>query len=247
MSKDSRYEIDPERLEDLRQKITIGDLDPDIRIARASANVPDDPAPKPAPLDTLAKILEACQDHRARLAEDYKERPLSRGRRIDTAKEWSTFLLGELGDVYPLPDLEPLWTAAKVLRLPDMPPWREPENTSDAIGVLDTLIDLCRARMAEQAGQAAPEPENLPTADPPAPPEQMTPLAKAIAFMYARSKATGKLPTIKEVESITGHGKSSFYRDPAFKDARKAIKGLLRARIPRGHKTSAGNVEAYDD
>jgi hypothetical protein len=80
------------------------------------------------------------------------------------------------------------------------------------------------------------------------PPEQMSPMAMAIAFMSLQAKRSRKLPTIPEVEqAVPNAKKSTLYRDPAFKAARRAIKVSLLSEIPKGHKTAQGTVEANDD
>jgi hypothetical protein len=80
------------------------------------------------------------------------------------------------------------------------------------------------------------------------PPEQMDPLAMAIAFMYQQGKRTGKLPTIPEVlQAVPKARRSTLYGNPAFKAARKAIKQSLCAEIPKGHRTQDGRVEASDE
>jgi hypothetical protein len=103
--------------------------------------------PTPPPPDTLETILCRCAVIRDQLAKKAGEG--ARGVRIDTPDAQLAFLRGELGDVYLLPALEPLWNAAHALNLGDVPPWRgEPQTGPEAFEALAALADWCRLHSA---------------------------------------------------------------------------------------------------
>ena len=78
-------------------------------------------------------------------------------------------------------------------------------------------------------------------------PEQSDPIARAIAFML-QCQRKGKTPTMKELEAVSGVDRSTLYRDPLFREARKATKANRQGSPPpKGHKTAEGNMEAYDE
>jgi hypothetical protein len=113
-------------------------------------------------LDTPDKLLSECErirKHQVKLSQES-----ARGVRIDTSGAWAAYLCDEDGleDVYPLPDLEPLWNAMWALNLGGEPPWLgEPQTGPETFEALDTLMDWCRQHSAsppatQVQGESAP-------------------------------------------------------------------------------------------
>jgi len=98
----------------------------------------------------LNEILSRCEAIREQQAKFAKES--ARGVPIDTPDASLAFLRGELGDVYPLPSLAPLWVAAQSLNLGGVPRWPgEPQTGPEAFEDLDALADWCRRQMGRPA------------------------------------------------------------------------------------------------
>ena len=98
----------------------------------------------------LNEILSRCEAIREQQAKFAKES--ARGVPIDTPDASLAFLRGELGDVYPLPSLAPLWVAAQSLNLGGVPRWPgEPQTGPEAFEDLDALSDWCRRQMGRPA------------------------------------------------------------------------------------------------
>jgi hypothetical protein len=119
--------------------------------------------PDPPQLDTPERILSRCEDIRKQQAKSASE--AARGVRTDTSAAFRAFLFGEFGNAYPLPTLEPLWTAAQALNLGGVPPWPgEPQSGPEAFQALNALADWCRR-------QSAGQPVKSPAAPTPPPPD----------------------------------------------------------------------------
>jgi hypothetical protein len=79
------------------------------------------------------------------------------------------------------------------------------------------------------------------------PPEQKSPVARAIAVMWDHRRKHDKLMTLNSLlQLLPDTSRSALYRFPEFTAARAAIKETLRGTVPRGHKTTGGCVEAED-
>jgi hypothetical protein len=78
--------------------------------------------------------------------------------------------------------------------------------------------------------------------------EQTSPIARAIALMTEHQRNSRKLLTVREIlKAIPDATKSTLYRSPLFRAARKAIKQSLRAHIPKGYKSADGNMDAFSE
>jgi hypothetical protein len=112
-----------------------------------------------------------------------------RGVRVDDSANSARFLRGELGDVYALPTLEPLWNAMHALNLGDVPEWRgEPQTGPEAFEALDTVIAWCRRKIASTS---QPDLASAP------PCEHATPLSFELFYSYSHKdeKRRSKLET----------------------------------------------------
>jgi hypothetical protein len=118
-------------------------------------------------------------------------------------------------------------------------------------------LDDCLTKVAVNlAAIASPssDPAVLPEPPPPviqetrqaATAEQISPVARAIAFLV-QAQIDGRKPPVRDLEKIADCHRSTLYRDPQFKAARAALKALRTGSVQRGHRDESGNIEAYDD
>jgi hypothetical protein len=79
------------------------------------------------------------------------------------------------------------------------------------------------------------------------PPEQVSPVARAIGIMLDYQKKHGELMPIPALlKLVPDISKSALYRDPRFKAAREAIRKSRFGTVPKGHRIQGGGVEAED-
>jgi hypothetical protein len=120
------------------------------------------------------------------------------------------------------------------------------------VGVVNVCIDnyaaTCRAGIAWLIGwveKLSTESEKDGERPLPDQSEQMSAIARAIAFMSDRHKATGKVPKGEEIANAAGVHRGTLYRDPTFRSALKAIRSASPP--PKGYKDAAGNIEAVGE
>jgi hypothetical protein len=134
----------------------------------------------------------------------------------------------------------------------------------EVVGRLGVWADTCRqalthadqrlALQLEGAGQpahieqASPQAEGTRANGTVTPPEQTSPVARAIALMWDHHQRHKKLmPVAGLLKLIPDTSKASLYRDPGFRAARAAIKSALRGNLPSGYRGDDGRVEAEDE
>jgi hypothetical protein len=92
------------------------------------------------------------------------------------------------------------------------------------------------------AGDAAASPKPAPAA-----PEQIKAAARAIAVQLDFD-GRGQRISVNKIAKIVGSSRSTLYRDPQFRAARKALKeNRLGQKPPQGYKDAYGNMDALDE
>jgi hypothetical protein len=145
----------------------------------------------------------------------------------------------------------------------ETPPGRRLVTTAaEAADALNAILreldgrESLRPKVATPAGaaqpahieQASPQAEGTRANGTVTPPEQTSPVARAIALMWDHHRRHNKLmPVTGLLKLITDTSKASLYRDPGFRAARAAIKKALRGNLPGGFLGKDGRVEAEDE
>jgi hypothetical protein len=99
------------------------------------------PGEAPSLPTTPAELLDRCNQIRKKLVGDAARR--TRGARVDTLKEFTSFLRS--GDACLLPSVEPLWTAMYRMNRGEVPPFPgEPQTIPHTFEALELVSAWCR-------------------------------------------------------------------------------------------------------
>jgi hypothetical protein len=72
-------------------------------------------------------------------------------------------------------------------------------------------------------------------------------VARAIALMIDHHKRHGELMKVRDLlRLVPDTSRPALYRDKSFVATRQTIKAVLAQRVPRGHRTEGGGIEAED-